>query len=68
MPRAASFLALILDRAAPLSEIDVLQAWPPLRKSLVHSIPHIVNVAERTKLAINCHGESCREFSSLRSF
>src|SRR5713226_5868176 len=52
MSGATAFLALILDRAAPLPQIHMLQDRPRRPRSPVHPVPHIVNVAECAKFLI----------------
>jgi hypothetical protein len=56
MSGATAFIALILDGSSPLPQINMLRdrRRPPRRA--VHPIPHIVNVAQRAKLAVwSCH-------------
>jgi len=52
MPGAAAFLSLILDRSAPHPQIHMLRDRLRSRQSSVHTIPHIVNVVARAKLAV----------------
>jgi hypothetical protein len=53
MSGATALFALILDRAAPLPKIHLLRDRTCWRRSTVHPIPHIMNVAERTKLTVD---------------
>ena len=55
MSGATAFLTLILDRPAPLPQIHLLRHRFGSRRSPVHPIPHIVNVAERAKFALDRH-------------
>jgi hypothetical protein len=51
MSGATAFLALIFDRAAPLSQIHMVRDRLGSRRSPVNSIPHIMNVAKSAELA-----------------
>ena len=51
MSGATAFLALILNRPAPLSQIHLLRDRFGPRRSPVHPVPHIMNVAKRAELA-----------------
>jgi hypothetical protein len=51
MSGATAFLALILDWSAAIPQVNLLRDRLRSRRSQVHSIPHIMHIAERAKLA-----------------
>jgi hypothetical protein len=53
MSGATPFLALVLDRPAKLAKVDLLRDDKGGASAPVHTIPHIVRVALRSKLPLH---------------